>query len=86
MTEVTKLFADQQPGPTEESVGPGFVDMARAVAAIGATRVLLLITVLTGSGIWVWTTFDPSRDRLLAAVAFSLVFVLPQILLYWKRG
>lgn len=86
MTEVTKLFADTQPGPTEESVGPGFVEVARAVASICATRILLLIAVLTGSGIWTYTVMDPSRDRLYAAVAFSLVFVLPQTLLYFRRG
>jgi len=86
MTEVTKLFSERQPGPVEDDISPSFVETARAIAAICATRVLLLITVLTGSGIWLWTTFDPSRDRLFAAIAFSAVFVLPQIVLYWKRG
>jgi len=88
MTEqVTQLFAPQQPaGPTEEQVTPELIVMVRAVAAICATRVLLLITVLTGSAIWLWTTFDPSRDRLYVAVAFSLVFVIPQVALYWRRG
>lgn len=64
----------------------GFVDMARTIAAICATRILLMIAVVTGSGIWTWTIFDPTRDRLYAAVAFSLVFVLPQTVLFWKRG
>ena len=87
MTEpVTKLFADRQPGPEEADVGPSFVEMARALAAICATRVLLLITVLTGSAIWGWTVYDPTHDRIAAAVAFSIVFVIPQVALFWRRG
>lgn len=87
MTEpVTRLFAPQQPGPAEEDIKPSFVEMARAVAAICATRILLLITVLTGSAMWLWTTYDPSRDRLYVAIAFSVVFVIPQVALFWRRG
>jgi hypothetical protein len=83
---VSNLFADRQPGPDAEDIGPSFVETARAVASICATRMLLMITVLTGSAIWVWTVYDPTRDRLFAAIAFSVVFVLPQVALYWKRG
>jgi hypothetical protein len=88
MSDVARLFSDQQPGPAaEEDVTPSLVVMARAVASIAATRILLLIAVLTGSGIWTYTVMvDPSRDRLLAAIAFSLVFVIPQVALYWRRG
>jgi hypothetical protein len=84
---VTKLFADHQPGPSEPAdISPAFVETARAVAAICATRILLLIAVLTGAAIWVFTIYDPSRDRLLASIAFSIVFVGPQVALYWRRG
>jgi hypothetical protein len=88
VTEIRKLFADEQPaGPVEDGVNPSFIEMARAVAAIAATRTLLLIAVLTGAGIWGYTVVvDPTRDRLLAAIAFSIVFVLPQTLLYFRRG
>lgn len=86
MTEPTRLFADRQPGPDQPDVTPSFVDAARAVAAICATRILLLIAILTGSAIWGYTIIDPSRDRLFAAIAFSVVFVLPQTVLYFKRG
>jgi hypothetical protein len=86
MTEPTPLFAPYQPGPAEDQIGPSFVETARAIASICATRVLLLITVLTGSSIWVFTVLDPARDRLYAAVAFSVVFVIPQVALYWRRG
>lgn len=82
---VTPLFTDSQP-VSESDVTRSFVDTARAVAAIAATRSLLLIAVLTGAVIWGYTIFDPQRDRLYAAVAFSLVFVLPQVVLFWRRG
>ena len=89
MSEVTPLFAPHQPpeGPTEQAATPEFIAMIRAVANIAATRILLLIAVLTGSAIWTYTVMvDPSRDRLFAAIAFSIVFVIPQVALYWRRG
>ena len=86
MTEPTPLFADRQPGPEPENIDRSFVDAARAVAAICATRILLLICVITGCAIWSYVCFDPTRDRLYAAVAFSLVFVVPQVALFWRRG
>jgi uncharacterized membrane protein YcjF (UPF0283 family) len=88
MTEPTHLrfVEDTPPGPAAADIGPSYVEMARAIAAICATRVLLLIAVLTGSVIWVWTTWQPTQDRLFVAVAFSLVFVLPQVFLYHRKG
>jgi hypothetical protein len=85
MTEPTPLFTDRQP-VTDQDVGPSFIEMARAVASIAATRMLLLIAVMTGSSIWIWTIADPTRDRLYAAIAFSIVFVVPQVALYWRKG
>ena len=84
--EPTRLFADAQPGPGEAHIGPELVATARAIAAICAVRMLLLVAVLTGAGIWSFTVFEPDRDRLYAAIAFSLVFVLPLAALYWRRG
>ncbi len=87
MSDPVQLFAPSQPsGPVEEDIGPSFVQTARAVAAICATRMLLMIAVLTGAVFWLWTAYDPTRDRLMAAVAFSLVFVIPQTILYWRKG
>jgi hypothetical protein len=87
MTEPTvrPLFADRQPGPAIEDIGPTYIEMARSIAAICATRSLLMIAVLTGAAIWIWTTWQPTDERLYVAIAFSLVFVLPQVALYWKR-
>lgn len=86
MTEVRNLFADKQPIDEPADVGPSFVEMARTIASICATRILLLIAVLTGAAIWAFTIYDPTRDRLLASIAFSVVFVGPQVALYWRRG
>ena len=86
MTEVTRLFADEQPGPGATEVTRDFVATARRIASICATRVLLLIAVLAGVGVWGLTIWEPTDKRLAAAVAFSLVFVLPQTVLYWRRG
>ena len=86
MTEVRQLFAETQPGPTESDVGPSFIETARMIASICATRMLLMIAVVTGCGVWAYTVADPSRERLYAAIAFSIVFALPQVALYWRRG
>ena len=86
MTEVRQLFAETQPGPAQADVTPSFIETARAVASICATRMLLMIAVVTGCGVWAYTVADPTRERLYAAVAYSLVFVLPQVALFWKRG
>ena len=83
---VTRLFSENQPGPAIEDLGATYVETARAIASICATRMLLMITVATGAGIWAFTIWQPEQPRLYAAVAFSLVFVLPQVLLYLKRG
>jgi hypothetical protein len=86
MSEVRPLFSDSQPGPTAADIGPAYIDTARAVAAICATRMLLMVAVLTGSAIWAWTIYDPTRDRLYAAVAFSIVFLGPLTALYHRKG
>ena len=63
MTEapVRQLFADRQPGPSESDINPNFIEIARAVANICATRSLLMIAVLTGAAIWVYTIYDPTQ-------------------------
>lgn len=86
MTEVRQLFSPTQPVPTEADVTPNFIETARMIASICATRILLMIAVVTGSAIWLWATYDPTRERLYAAVAYSLVFLLPQVALFWRRG
>jgi hypothetical protein len=83
--KVQTLFAEKQP-VNPDTLTPSLVDMAQAVATIAATRMLLLIAVLTGAAIWIWTIYDPSQARLYAAIAFSVVFVIPQTLLYFRKG
>ena len=79
-------FLEPQAGPTAESINATFVTKARAIASICATRMLLMIAVITGAAIWGYTIFDPSRDRLYAAIAFSIVFVGPLAGLYARKG
>lgn len=87
MTEpVHRLFHEAPPGPEADIVDHSYVEVARRIAAICATRALLMITVITGAVIWGGAAWDPQRDRLYVAIAFSLVFVLPQIALYFRKG
>jgi hypothetical protein len=86
MTEIRQLFSEKQPGPAEGDIGPTFIEVARTVSQICATRMLLMIAVMTGAVIWGYTIFDPSRDRLYAAIAFSIVFVGPLAALYHRKG
>lgn len=67
-------------------VSPAYLQMARAVSQILATRVLLLIAVITASAIWGYTIYDPVQLRIIAASAFSVLGVLPLIGLYVKKG
>jgi hypothetical protein len=86
MTEIRSLFADKQPGPAEGDIGPTFIEVARTVSQICATRMLLMIAVLTGAGVWAFTIFEPDQPRLYAAISFSLVFLGPLTALYAKKG
>ena len=87
MTEVRQLFTDvQPPGPAESDINANFIEMARAIASICATRILLMIAVITGAAIWGYTIYDPTQARLYAAVAFSIVFVGPLAALYHRKG
>ena len=67
-------------------VNPQYLQMARAVSQILATRILLLIAVVTACGIWSYTAYDPEQLRIIAASAFSLLGVAPLIILYVKKG
>ncbi|HEX8835438.1 MAG TPA: hypothetical protein VF748_17420 [Candidatus Acidoferrum sp.] len=86
MSEVRQLFTDAQPGPAAEEVTRDFVEVARKIASICATRILLLIAVLAGVGVWGLTVWEPTVPRLEAAVAYSAAFVLPLVALYWRRA
>lgn len=69
-----------------EQVTPQYVQMARAISTILATRVLVLIAVITASGVWSYTVYEPEQLRIIAASAFSLLGVAPLIWLYTKKG
>ena len=69
-----------------QQVTPAYVQTAKVVAQILATRVLLMIAVLTASGVWAFTIYDPLQLRIIAASSFSVLGVMPLIYLYFKRG
>ena len=69
-----------------QNVQPAYVQMARAVSQILATRFLLLIAVVTASGVWGFTIYDPVQLRIIAASAFSVLGVAPLIWLYKIKG
>lgn len=69
-----------------QQVNAQYIQMARAVSQILATRILLLIAVLTASGIWAFTIYDPVQLRIIAAGSFSVLGVAPLIWLYFRKG
>ena len=77
---------DQPAGPQERDITPNFIAMAKAVATICGTRVLLLLAVLfSGVGL-VWTIYDPIQMRVIAATAYAVVVLWPLVVLYWRKG
>lgn len=78
---------EPEPGPARpEDVDSALLAMAQAIARICATRVLLLLAVVTAAGLWGYTVYDPVQLRIVAASLFSGVTVFPLVLLYWKKG
>ena len=74
------------PGVGERDVTPSLLDMARAISAICATRVLLLLAVMISGVVWIWAVADPTQIRTVAATAYSVVTVWPLTALFWRRG
>lgn len=73
------------PQPIED-VQPQMVAMAKAVSRIVATRMLLLLAVVTASAVWAYAVYDPSQLRILAGGAYSALVVWPLTWLYWQKG
>lgn len=69
-----------------QNVQPQYVQLARAVSQILATRILLLIAVITASAVWGYTIYDPLQLRIIAASSFSVLGVAPLIWLYFRKG
>ena len=77
---------DAPAGPAEKDLTPSLIQMARAVAAICATRVLLLLTVLFSGSALIWTMVDPTQLRIVALGVYAGVVIWPIVLLNWRRG
>jgi hypothetical protein len=78
---------EPEPGPArEEDVGPALLEMAQAIARICATRILLLLAVITASGVWSFCVYEPTQLRIIAAAVFSGLTVFPLVFLYLRKG
>jgi hypothetical protein len=74
------------PGVGEKDVTPSLIEMARAVAAICAARMLLLLAVIIAAPIWWYAVYDPTNLRIIAATAYSAMTIFPLTALHWRRG
>ena len=80
------IVSEEPAGPKDGDLTPSLLEMARAIASICATRVLLLLAVLfSGTGL-VWTICDPTTLRIIASTAYAVVVVWPLTALFWRRG
>ena len=75
---------DEPAGPAE--ITPSLIDMARAIASICATRILLLLAVIISAPIWCYTVYDPTTLRIAAETCFAIVSMMPLVFLYIKKG
>ena len=73
-----------QPVDPPEDVQPALIEMARAVSRIVATRVLLLLAVVTASGLWVYTIWNPNELRIIAGAVYAVLVLGPLVWLYWR--
>jgi hypothetical protein len=79
-------MADPPAGPQADDATGEMVAMLQAIASICATRVLLMIAVLFGAGMWSFVVYDPSQLRIVAAAVYSGMTVLPLVALYWRKA
>ena len=75
------------PGPARmEHVNPALLETAQAVSRIVATRLLLLIAVVTTSAIWGTVIYEPTPLGIYAAGVYSVVGMWPLVFLYLRKG
>ena len=77
---------DPPAGPAEHDLTPSLIEMARAIAAICATRMLLLLAVLFSGAALIWTICDPTQLRIIGSTAYAAVVIWPLVVLNWRRG
>ena len=79
-------FAPVVDSPKEPDITPNFIAMAKAVASICATRILLLLAVLFSGASLIWTIAQPTELRIVAATSYAAVVIWPLVVLHWRRG
>ena len=78
-------FVERQP-VEEQDVTPGLIEMARAVASIAATRILVLIAALGAVAIFLWAAWDPLPWRTATAATYAVLVQWPLVYLYLRKG
>lgn len=75
------------PGPAHMGhVNTALLETAQAVSRILATRLLLLIAVLTASAVWGVVVYNPTQLGIIAAGVYSVVGMWPLVFLYLRKG
>lgn len=78
-------FPTASPEPQPE-MHRDYVVMLRAGLQVLNARVLLLLALLFGGGIWTYTVYDPSEWRFICACGFSVGVLWPVAMLYNRKG
>lgn len=73
-----------RPQPNQGYPRPELIRMAQAVSQIVATRILLLLAVVTTSVAALYTTWQPSELRIVAVGVYCVLTVWPLTWLYAK--
>lgn len=84
---VRPVLPEPAPGPMRtEHVNTALLETAQAISRILATRLLLLISVLTASAVWAVVVYEPSQLGIIAAGVYSVVGMWPLVFLYLRKG
>lgn len=84
---VRPVLPEPAPGPLRtEHVNTALLETAQAISRILATRLLLLIAVLTASAVWGVVVWEPSQLGIIAGGVYSVVSMWPLVFLYLRKG
>jgi hypothetical protein len=82
-----RVGPDPLPGVARiEHLNTALLETAQAVSRILATRILLMIGVLTSSAVWGIVIYAPTQLGIIAAGVYSIVGVWPLVFLYLRKG
>jgi hypothetical protein len=76
----------QPPPVPTAAVKSAYPDLIRLCLDVLATKVHALWVLTAAIAIWGYSAVNPDPWRLLAATAYSVLVVLPMLLIYWRSG